>query len=648
MSDSEKKYTSDSIKVLEGLEAVRTRPGMYIGTTQSEGLHHMIWEIVDNSIDEAMAGHATYVKITLKEDGAVRVEDDGRGIPVGIHEKTKKSGVETVLTVLHAGGKFDNETYKVSGGLHGVGASVVNALSKSFKVWVNKNHKLHYVEFINGGNTVEPLKVINENDAKEKGTTIEFIPDFSIMEKNEWDEMKIIARLKQLAYLNRGINIEFYSQKTKREEKWQFKGGLNEYIVDLNKQKEPLFEAIVYGEEEKEVKRVGDSENSWNVKCEVAFQYNMTFANSIHSFCNNINTTEGGTHEEGFKFAITKIINRYALEKKFIKEGDDKINKEDACEGLTAIISIKHPNPQYEGQTKKKLGNSEVRGFVNEIASNIFEKFINENPEEARKIVLKVLQAAEARRKSQEVREATRRKSPFESNSLPGKLADCSNRDASVTELYIVEGDSAGGSAKTGREREFQAILPLKGKIINVEKTKHDKVFANQEVLNVITAIGAGIGDDFNLEKLRYSKIIIMTDADVDGSHIRILLLTFFFRYMLPLIQNGNIYIAQPPLYKLSHGKTVKYAYTESELEQLKETFENSKYNIQRYKGLGEMNPDQLWETTMNPSNRLLLKVNIEDAAIADKTFSLLMGDDVAPRKEFIEKNAKYAKNIDV
>lgn len=646
-SNKENKYTAESIKVLEGLEAVRKRPGMYIGSTQSEGLHHMIWEIVDNSIDEAMGGFATVVKVIIKKDGVIRVEDDGRGIPVGIHEKTGLSGVETVLTVLHAGGKFDNDSYKVSGGLHGVGASVVNALSKNFKVWVNKNYVQHYVEFINGGHAIEPLKIINDKDIKEKGTTIEFIPDFEIMEENEWDELKIMARLKQLAYLNKGVNIEFESEMTNRKEKWHYEGGLKEYIADLNAEKEPLFDAIVYGEEEKEVKVPSHNDQTYNIKCEVAFQYNNSYNNSTHSFCNNINTTEGGTHEEGFKLAITRLLNKYAIDKKYLKDTDDKITKEDVSEGLTAIISIKHPNPQYEGQTKKKLGNSEVRPYVNEITSIIFEKFLNENPEESKKIVAKVMQAAEARRRSHEAREATRRKSPFESNSLPGKLADCSNRDSSVTEIYIVEGDSAGGSAKTGREREFQAILPLRGKIINVEKAKIDKIFANEEIQNMITAFGAGIGPEFNIEKLRYSKIIIMTDADVDGSHIRILLLTFFYRYMLPLIQNGNVYIAQPPLYKVSYGKTIKYAYSDQELEKIKSTLLNTKYNIQRYKGLGEMNPDQLWETTMDPKNRLLLKVNIEDAAIADKTFSLLMGDDVTPRKEFIEKNAKYVKNID-
>ncbi|MCV3743788.1 DNA topoisomerase (ATP-hydrolyzing) subunit B [Ureaplasma sp. ES3154-GEN] len=638
-------YTSSSIKVLEGLEAVRKRPGMYIGSTQSEGLHHLIWEIVDNSIDEAMGGYASYVRVTITKDNAIRVEDDGRGIPVGIHEKTGKSGVETVLTVLHAGGKFDNDAYKMSGGLHGVGASCVNALSESFEVWVNKNHSVHYVQFLNGGHAVEPLRVIKENDEKEHGTTIEFFPDFTIMEKNDWDEMKIISRLKQLAYLNKGIRIQFESEVTNAKEEWLFEGGLIEYIKDLNEQKTPLFETVVFGEEERTVK-AHNGDETYDVICDLAFQYSTSYTPSVHSFCNNINTTEGGTHEEGFKLAIVKIINRYALDKKFIKE-DEKFTKDDVVEGLTAIVSIKHPNPQYEGQTKKKLGNSEVRPFVNDVASSVFEKFMNENPDEAKIIVNKAKIAAESRRRSNEAREATRRKSPFESNSLPGKLADCSNRDSSVTELYIVEGDSAGGSAKTGREREYQAILPLKGKIINVEKAKIEKIFGNEEIQNMITAIGAGIGTEFNYEKLRYNKIIIMTDADVDGSHIRILLLTFFYRYMLELVQKGNVYIAQPPLYKVSYGKKVTYAYTEKELDEIKKTIGTTRFNLQRYKGLGEMNPEQLWETTMDPKNRMLLKVDVEDAAEADKTFSLLMGDDVLPRKDFIAKNAKYAKNID-
>ncbi|MGL4951721.1 MAG: DNA topoisomerase (ATP-hydrolyzing) subunit B [Mycoplasma sp.] len=645
-------YTADSIRVLEGLEAVRIRPGMYIGSTGEKGLHHMIWEIVDNSIDEAMAGHATYVNVSICNDGSIKVEDDGRGIPIGLHEKTGKSTVETVLTVLHAGGKFDNSSYKVSGGLHGVGASVVNALSSWFKVWVANKHDEYFVEFRDGGEATQPLTKINTGISKERGTTIQFFPDFTIMEKADWDENKILLRLKELAYLNKGIKISFNSEQTNIKEEWCFDGGLKEYVADLNRDKEALIPIIIYGELSGEAKipnaREEDENKKYNIACEVAFQYNKTYNNSLHSFCNNINTVEGGTHEEGLRLAITKVINRFALEWKFMKEQDDKVTRDDVVEGLTAIISIKHPNPQYEGQTKGKLGNTEVRQFVNGIVTQIFEKFMLENPTEGKIIVQKSLLAAEARKKSHEAREATRRKSPFEGNSLPGKLADCSSRDPLISEIFIVEGDSAGGSAKTGREREFQAILPLKGKIINVEKAKTDKIFQNDEIIYLITAIGAGVGPEFNIEKLRYSKVIIMTDADVDGSHIRILMLTFFYRYMSQLITNGNVYIAQPPLYKASWGKTFRYAYSEEELNKCREEAGNAKFNIQRYKGLGEMNPSQLWETTMDPENRILLRVSMEDAVLADRQFSMLMGDDVAPRKEFIAKNAKYVKNIDV
>lgn len=660
MSENEKKdvsnklddYNAESIKVLEGLEAVRVRPGMYIGSTGEKGLHHMIWEIVDNSIDEAMAGFATYVDVKICKDGSIRVEDDGRGIPIGTHEKTGKSTVETVLTVLHAGGKFDNSSYKVSGGLHGVGASVVNALSKWFKVWVVINGTEHFVEFIDGGQTVEPLKQSGNKTEKQHGTTIQFFPDFTIMEKADWNEDKIITRLKELAYLNKGIIIKFTSELSGMKEEWKFDGGLSEYVTDLNRDKEALIPNIIYGEKvgiEKNPTAVeGDDSKTYSIKCEVAFQYNKTYNNSLHSFCNNINTIEGGTHEEGFRLAIVKVINRFALEWKYMKEQNDKITRDDVVEGLTAIISIKHPNPQYEGQTKGKLGNTEVRPLVNKIVTEIFEKFMLENPEEGKIIVQKAMLAAEARKKSHDAREATRRKSPFGSNSLPGKLADCSSRDPLLTELFIVEGDSAGGSAKTGREREFQAILPLKGKIINVEKAKTDKIFQNEEIQNMITAIGSGVGPEFDIEKLRYNRIIIMTDADVDGSHIRILMLTFFYRYMTQLLTNGNVYIAQPPLYKVSWSKTIRYAYTEEELSKYKEEAGSAKVNIQRYKGLGEMNPTQLWETTMDPENRVLLQVTIDDAVEADRQFSMLMGEDVAPRKDFIAANAKYVKNLDV
>lgn len=646
-------YDNNSIKVLKGLEPVRTRPGMYIGSTGPEGLHHMIWEIVDNSIDEAMAGFATTVKLIIKSDGSILVEDDGRGIPIEIHSETKKSTVETVLTVLHAGGKFDNDSYKVSGGLHGVGASVVNALSEWFKVWVSKENKEYFIEFKNGGSPINELKLIG-NSEKKNGTKIQFYPDFTIMEESPWDEDKIINRLKELAYLNKGVNIEFTSELTNRNFKWCFDGGLLQYVQEINEQKEPLYDSIIYGDKTEVVQaitgneKIGISKVDYSIRCEFAFQYNKTYNSSIHTFCNNINTSEGGTHEEGFSLALVRIINNYAIDKKWIKDPNkEKVNKEDVLEGLTAIISIKHPNPQYEGQTKKKLGNSEVRKFVNNVVSELFEKFLLENPNLAEIIIKKIQAAAETRKRSQEFKEATRRKSPFESNSLPGKLADCSSRDANVTELYLVEGDSAGGSAKTGREREFQAILPLKGKILNVEKSNSSKVFSTNEIIDIITAIGCGTMTDYNPEKLRYNKIIIMTDADVDGAHIRILLLTFFFRYMKNLINDGNIYIAQPPLYKFTAGKTIKYAYNDEELERYKAEVPSGRFNIQRYKGLGEMNPEQLWETTMNPENRILLKVTIDDAIKADQWFSLLMGDDVPPRKKFIEENAEYVKNID-
>lgn len=642
-----KNYNSESIKILEGLEAVRKRPGMYIGSTDIKGLHHMIWEIVDNSIDEAMGGYANKIDVTVSKEGSIIVADNGRGIPVEKHPKTKKSTVETVLTVLHAGGKFDNDSYKVSGGLHGVGASVVNALSSYMKVWVYRESKEHYIEFRDGGKPQHELKITNNNASIKHGTIIEFFPDFTIMEKAEFDQTTIVDRLKQLAFLNKGIKINFVDERDNFKETFHYEGGIKQWVEELNAEKEALVHTIIYGEQEETVKAANSNEK-YSIKVEIAFQYNKTYNNSTFTFCNNINTTEGGSHEEGFKFALSKVINKFAVEKKLLKDNDEKVSKEDSIEGLTAIVSIKHPNPQYEGQTKRKLGNSEVRPLVNNITTEIFEKYFLENPDDATIIIKKCLLAMEARKKSFEAREATRRKSPFESNSLPGKLADCSTKDREISELYIVEGDSAGGSAKLGRDRVYQAILPLKGKILNVEKAKSEKIFGNEEIINLITAVGAGVGPEFKLEKLRYNKIIIMTDADVDGSHIRILLLTFLYRYMLPLVENGNVYIAQPPLYKFSVGKTSKYAYDEKTLEEYKKEASKSKYSVQRYKGLGEMNPDQLWETTMDPTNRILLKVTVDDALKADKNFSLLMGDDVAPRKEFIEKNAKYVKNLDI
>ena len=648
MEENNEKYDASNIKILEGLEAVRKRPGMYIGSTGIDGLHQLIWEIVDNSIDEAMGGYATRVIVTQHKDGSIAVDDDGRGIPIDIHPKTGKSTVETVLTVLHAGGKFDNTSYKISGGLHGVGASCVNGLSKYMKVWINRDYETYFVEFKDGGHAIKPLEKIGRSNEKQHGTTIEFYPDFTIMEKQEYDDTRIIARMKQLAFLNKGIKLIYSNEKTNQKHEWIYAGGLKQYVEELNKDKEPLVPDIIYGEIKKRVKVPNSlAETFYDINVEVAFQYNKGYANSLYSFCNNINTAEGGTHEEGFKFALTKIINKIAQERKLMKETDDKLNKDDVCEGLVAILSIKHPNPQYEGQTKRKLGNTEVRQLVSGVTSEIFEKYLVENPNEALLILKKIMLAAEARKKSQEAREMTRRKSPFETGGLPGKLADCSSKDPAICEMYIVEGDSAGGSAKLGRNREFQAILPLRGKILNVEKTNTDKIFANQEIQALITAIGIGVFPEIDMSKIRYNKIIIMTDADVDGAHIRILMLTFFFRYMKQLIEQGHVYFARPPLFKYQEGKKIKYAYTDQQLEQFKKETNSSKYSIQRYKGLGEMNPEQLWETTMDPTNRTIVKVTIADAIEADKQFSFLMGDDVTPRKQFIAQNAKFVKNID-
>ena len=640
-------YDASSIKILEGLEAVRKRPGMYIGSTGSEGLHQLIWEVVDNAVDEAMAGFATRVILTQHKDGAISVDDDGRGIPIDIHPKTGKSTVETVLTILHAGGKFDNNSYKISGGLHGVGASCVNALSKNMKVWINRDFKTYFIEFANGGHTVAPLKEIESNNEKEHGTFIKYYPDFTIMEKCDYDENKIVNRIKQLAFLNKGIKLIYINEKLNQKNTFVYEGGLKEYVIELNKDKNPLSANIIYGDIKRDVLVNKGTEETYCIACEIAFQYNKGYSSSVYSFCNNIHTSEGGSHEEGFKFALTKIINKYAIDKKFLKEGESKLTKEDVIEGLVAIISIKHPNPQYEGQTKRKLGNTEVRTLVNNITCEIFEKYLQENPDDASLIVRKIMLAAEARKKSQEIREITRRKSPFESNNLPGKLADCSSKDVSICEMYIVEGDSAGGSAKLGRNREFQAILPLRGKILNVEKAASNKIFDNQEIASLIHAIGIGVASELDMTKLRYNRIIIMTDADVDGAHIRILMLTFFFRYMKKLIEEGHVYIAQPPLYKFARGKNVKYAYSDQQLEEFKKENGEAKYTLQRYKGLGEMNPEQLWETTMDPVHRILLKVTIEDAIKADQQFAFLMGQDVGPRKDFIAKNAKFVKNID-
>ncbi len=633
----EQSYDADQIQVLEGLEAVRKRPGMYIGSTSSKGLHHLVWEIVDNSIDEALAGYCTEINVTIEADNSITVTDNGRGIPVGIQEKMGRPAVEVIMTVLHAGGKFGGGGYKVSGGLHGVGASVVNALSTFLEVFVHRDGKIHYQKYERGVPAAD-LKVIGDTDVT--GTITHFKPDEEIFtETLEYDYDILATRIRELAFLNRGlkITIEDKREEEKRNE-YHYEGGIKSYVEHLNRTKEVIHEEPIDIEGERE-----------GISVEVALQYNEGYTDSIYSFANNIHTYEGGTHESGFKTALTRVINDYARKNGLIKEGETNLSGEDVREGLTAIVSIKHPDPQFEGQTKTKLGNSEVRAITDTIFAAHFEKFLLENPTVARKIVDKGLMAARARLAAKKARELTRRKSALEVSSLPGKLADCSSKDPSESELFIVEGDSAGGSAKQGRDRHFQAILPLKGKILNVEKARLDKILSNNEVRAMITAVGTGIGEDFDIAKARYHKIVIMTDADVDGAHIRTLLLTFFYRYMRNILEAGYVYIAQPPLYKVQQGKRVEYAYNDKELEEIFAQLPSQpKPNIQRYKGLGEMNPEQLWDTTMDPAKRSMLQVSLEDAIEADETFEMLMGDKVEPRRNFIETNAQYVKNLDV
>ena len=640
-------YSASNIKVLKGLEPVRKRPGMYIGTTGKKGLHHLIWEVVDNSIDEAMAGFASVITVELDSDGYVTINDDGRGIPTDVHPQTGLSTVETVLTVLHAGGKFDSDTYKVSGGLHGVGASVVNALSDNLKVWIKRNGNLYFQEFKEGGISQGSIAIVGQVDSTDTGTKISFKPDFTIMEKNEFEFPVILDRAKQIAYLNKGITIKLVDKRTDDVVKktFYFEGGIKEYVKELNKGRAIIHDEIIYAEG----KVKGDD---GEVIVEVAMQYNTSYQSNVVSYANNISTIEGGTHEQGFTDALTRILNNYAGANKLFKNEDEKLTREDVREGLTAIISIKHIEPIFEGQTKSKLGNKDARMATNKVLSIQLEKFLAENPDQSKMIIEKTLLAQRSRFAATNAREATRRKTIFDITALPGKLADCSSKNAEISEIYIVEGDSAGGSAKMGRDRETQAILPLRGKIINSEKARIDKVFENTEIMSIITALGTGVGSEININKLRYHKVIIMTDADVDGSHIRTLLLTFLYRYMRPLVEYGFIYIAQPPLFKISTGKSFQYAYNEEQkddaIKELENKDANVKYNIQRYKGLGEMNPDQLWETTMDPESRKMLQVQIDDAAAADLVFSTLMGDDVAPRRQFIEENAKYVKNIDL
>ncbi|WP_419956376.1 DNA topoisomerase (ATP-hydrolyzing) subunit B [Neobacillus niacini] len=633
----EEEYGADQIQVLEGLEAVRKRPGMYIGSTSGKGLHHLVWEIVDNSIDEALAGYCDEINVIIEEDNSITVKDNGRGIPVGIQEKMGRPAVEVIMTVLHAGGKFGGGGYKVSGGLHGVGASVVNALSTNLDVLVHRDGNIYSIKFERGA-VVQELKVVGTTD--KTGTITHFKPDGEIFTETLEYEFDILAtRLRELAFLNRGIKITIKDNRVEnKQNEYYYEGGIKSYVEHLNRTKEVIHDEPIYIEGERD-----------GISVEVALQYNEGYTDSIYSFANNIHTYEGGTHESGFKTGLTRVINDYARKNGLIKENDTNLSGEDVREGLTAIVSIKHPDPQFEGQTKTKLGNSEVRTITDSLFSSHFEKFLLENPQVGKKIVEKGLMAARARLAAKKARELTRRKSALEVSSLPGKLADCSSKDPSISELYIVEGDSAGGSAKQGRDRHFQAILPLRGKILNVEKARLDRILSNNEVRSMITAIGTGIGEDFDIAKARYHKIVIMTDADVDGAHIRTLLLTFFYRYIRKILEAGYVYIAQPPLYKVQQGKKVRYAYDDKELEKIfAELPSQPKPNIQRYKGLGEMNPEQLWETTMDPSNRTMLQVSLEDAIEADETFEMLMGDKVEPRRNFIEANAQYVKNLDI
>jgi DNA gyrase, B subunit len=635
MTSVQNTYDESQIQVLEGLEAVRKRPGMYIGSTSVKGLHHLVWEVVDNSIDEALAGYCTHIEVIVHKDNSVTVIDNGRGIPVGLHPKMQKSTVEVVLTVLHAGGKFGGEGYKVSGGLHGVGVSVVNALSEHLTVQVKRDGKIHQMEFVRGVPQYE-LKVIGETD--ETGTIITFKPDPEIFtETVEFDYETLQSRIRELAFLNKGIQITLLDERTDTEHVFRYEGGIIQFVEYLNRNREALHERPIYMEGMKD-----------NIQVEIALQYNDSYLENIYSFANNIHTHEGGSHESGFKSALTRVINDYARKTNAIKDNDANLTGDDVREGLTAIISVKIPEPQFEGQTKTKLGNSEVRGIVESLFSEKFAEFLSENPTTAKKILEKSLQAARAREAARKARELTRRKSALEVSSLPGKLADCSSRDASISELFIVEGDSAGGSAKQGRDRHFQAILPLRGKILNVEKARLDRILSNAEIRAIITALGTGISDDFDITKARYHKIIIMTDADVDGAHIRTLLLTFFYRYMRQIIESGYVYIAQPPLYKIEKNKVVRYAYNDAERDQILKEFGEGKTNVQRYKGLGEMNPEQLWETTMDPESRTLLQVSIEDALKADEIFDTLMGDNVEPRRDFIQEHAKFVRNLDI
>ena len=642
MEKYEHKYGADQIQVLEGLEAVRKRPGMYIGSVSVRGLHHLVYEIVDNCVDEALAGYCTEINVQIEPGNIISVQDNGRGIPVDIHPKTKISAAETVYTKLHAGGKFGGDSgYKVSGGLHGVGASVVNALSTWVEVTIQRDGGIYEMKF-ERGKTIEPLKRIGDSD--KTGTKVRFLADDTIFETLEYEYEVLENRFREMAFLTKGlkITIEDLREETPKKAEFHYEGGLSSFVEFLNKNKEKINAKPIYIEKDGEV------------PIEIAIQYTTAYSENIYSFVNNINTIEGGTHLEGFKRALTKTFNDYAKSHNLIKEKDGNLQGEDIREGITAVISVKVKEPQFEGQTKTKLGNSNVTGIVQSVVNEEFSAYLEENPTVAKSILEKCISASRAREAARKARELVRRKNALETSTLPGKLADCSEKDAENCEVYIVEGDSAGGSAKQGRDRKFQAILPLWGKMLNVEKARADKIYGNDKLNPVILAIGAGIGADFDITKIRYGKVIIMADADVDGAHIRTLLLTFFFRYMRPLIENGNVYLAQPPLYKLSKkGMTDIYCYTDEDLdESFKELAEKGiardQINIQRYKGLGEMNPEQLWETTMNPETRILVKVKLEDAIKADEIFTILMGDDIGPRRQFIESNAKFVKNLDM
>ena len=636
----ENNYTDNDIQVLEGLEAVRKRPGMYIGTTSEKGLHHLVWEIVDNAVDESLAGYCDDIEVVVHNDNSVSVRDDGRGMPTGINQKTGLSTIETIFTVLHAGGKFGGGGYKVSGGLHGVGASVVNALSTWLEVRVYRDGDVHYQRFENGGHPCEPMKII-ENCAKDRtGTTVTFKADPEIFkETTEFNYDTLSTRLRELAFLNKGLRITLIDERVPdKKDVFCYNGGIIEYVSMLNKNKQALHEDIIYVEGKED-----------NISIEVAMQYNDSYTASLYYFTNNINTYEGGTHEDGVKNALTRIINNYARNNKILKEKDEALSGDDCREGLAMIISCKHPDPQFEGQTKTKLGNSEVRKIASDVFGEGLERFLMENPTVAKTIIEKCMTASRARIAAKRAREATRRKGDLDVTNFFGKLADCKSKDASVSEIFLVEGDSAGGSAIKGRDSITQAILPLRGKILNVEKARLDRALSNEEIRTIITAFGTGIGEDFNLDKLRYHKIIIMTDADVDGSHIRVLLLTLFYRFFKPIVEAGHIYAAQPPLFVIKHGKTIKYVLNEQERDEYLATLSpNTKYDIARMKGLGEMDAEELNETTMDINKRVLRQITVDDAILADEVFSKLMGEEVEPRREFIETNATYATNLDV